>query len=227
MELPPNITRLLNFGFCAFAENQEVVVDAFIRWQNPILEPLGASLAVSSTECGEGEVLPLLFPLVTPTPTRYAFVQWTSGWVLMISNSLIGADSGQVSQMSLRCQCVGIKALSRNDTMARNGPCDSYGATIFESFRSGDAARSVFCANDGGKWVFGQSGLPYACEDLAAYSRKSVKTRFGAIALAELLTALGILPDCSECPSNVKRPTILVSRVGELPHGYREHARAP
>lgn len=227
MELTPHLTSLLSFSFCAFSASQEAVVDAFVGWQKAILEPLGASLAVSLTERRGYEALPLMPPLVTPVPTRYAFIQWTSGWVLMISNSLIGADSGQASQISQLCQCIGLKALSRNGSIARDGSPNAYGATIFESFKSGDAARSLFCANDGGKWVFGQSGVPYAGEDPAAYSRKPVKTRFDAIALAKLLASMGVLPAYSDLTSNVKRPTVLVSRVGRLPHGYQEHERAP
>lgn len=220
MKTTPNFAPLLSHGFCAFAEDLNVLVNAFVRWQNSILEPFGASLEASALDCNTESGISLVLPLVTPVPTRYLFSQLTDGWISMISNSHLGADSAQLMQISRICQCTGVKAMARGDAFTTGGVRNSYGATIFESFNSGDPIRSVFCANDGGRWKFGQSGVPYSCEDLLAYSNRSVKTRFDMAALTTLLAELKIFPIRADRPGDVRLSSVLVSRRGELPTSH-------
>jgi hypothetical protein len=54
--------------------------------------------------------------------------------------------------------------------------------------------RSICTANNGGRWVFHESGVPYEFEDVAAYSNRRKKDRFTRQMLDQYLTHFGLSP---------------------------------
>lgn len=52
--------------------------------------------------------------------------------------------------------------------------------------------RSIALANDGGRWVFEQTGAPFEFEDVAAYARRPLTARFSSAMLWRYVEALGV-----------------------------------
>ena len=76
-----------------------------------------------------------------------------------------------------------------------------YPAVIWEVYDRPEAGgdengyrRSLAAANDGGRWVFEQSGTPYSFEELDAYAAPRKKNRFTDEMLHRYLNELGIPP---------------------------------
>lgn len=53
-------------------------------------------------------------------------------------------------------------------------------------------ARSVHAANDGGRWVFGQSGTPFPFEESERYAARRIRDRFTFAMLGRYLESLRI-----------------------------------
>jgi hypothetical protein len=168
-----------------------------------------------------------IFPLVSPTKTKYLLVEFGSEWVVVVDNGIQGTDASLAPVLSGKASCLGVRVLSRPHTYDRKTGKGAYGAEIFESFRNGNAERIIFCANDGGKWTFGQSGSPYPVENVRNYSSHIVSARFGRPDLSRILDHLGINllgPNSSRSAGTVR--ALLCSREGQLPLNYREHKTA-
>jgi hypothetical protein len=70
---------------------------------------------------------------------------------------------------------------------------------ILEVYDTADAGgdaygyrRSIAAVNDGGRWVFHQSGTPYAFEDISRYDERRKRDRFTSDMIAAYLRNLGI-----------------------------------
>ena len=84
----------------------------------------------------------------------------------------------------------------------------------------GSHDRSVYTANDGGKWKFGQSGEPYPFEEVEAYSVKRVSNRFTPEMLGRYLGHLGVRPFDENWYLS---PAWKVQKTGKLPASLREY----
>lgn len=215
---------LISSGFCAFRARHTDIVHAFTEWQTAILAPLGDSVVSAKLSGNADSLVSALYPLVSPVRTRNLFMDGGDGWIVALDNGFRGTDAGVAPVLSRRCECQSVRAVSLAHTMKPKEGVGVYGAEIFESYECGTRVRTIFCANDGGRWKFGQSGTPYPVEDLSRYTRRAVRERFTHTELVALLKHLQIRafePDWY-LQSGVGRAT-LVSRVGELPANYREH----
>jgi hypothetical protein len=68
-----------------------------------------------------------------------------------------------------------------------------YAATIFELFDdNGELIRSVACMDDGGRWVFAESGQPHAIEQSFPYGARRKRDRFSSAQLETLVCAYGL-----------------------------------
>ena len=68
-----------------------------------------------------------------------------------------------------------------------------YAATIFELFEiDGEPVRSVACMDDGGRWVFAESGQRLAIEDAFPYNARHKRNRFTSKQLEVLICAYGL-----------------------------------
>lgn len=207
---------------------QKSVVECFINWQRSILQPLGCDLNSEQISGSLEDTLHSLLPLTSPVRTRYLFISTTTDWTVFLDNGWRGTDASAVAVLADRCQCEAVRVVAQKHTLPARIRCDSpgtYGAAIMEVFdQSGASRRSIFAANDGGRWKFGQAGKPFPFEDLNAYSRGAPKDRFTLEMLTRYLIDLGIYAfDRHWYVTSAERPAVLVSRVGGLPSTYQEH----
>lgn len=101
-----------------------------------------------------------------------------------------------------------------------------YGSTALQVFDpQGEYERTIFSTNDGGKWVFEESGERYDFENVEAYKARLKKDRFTPEMLADYLENLGIKgfkPDFyspkGECNG------VLFERQGNIPPQMQSYA---
>lgn len=133
-----------------------------------------------------------LLPL-SPAPTKEMFLATSFGWTAYFSSGARGSDpSLPMMQLS---RALGVTALRICDA-AEAAP---YPAVILEVYDTPEAGgtkhgyrRSIAAANDGGRWVFEQSGTPFAFEDPTRYGARRKRDRFTAQMLWSFLAELGV-----------------------------------
>jgi hypothetical protein len=227
METAPKFLSYIASGFCAFKASPEVVTAAFLDWQRTILAPLGASLEVSQVTGTADDLIDAILPRVSPVRTKNIFIPCKDGWVLALDNGFRGTDASTAAVLSRKCGCPAVRSVSQSHTLSRDGH-GSYGAQIFEAFETGISTRTIFCANDGGKWKFGQSGIPYSFEDAGLYTKKLVRERFSHETLKSVLDHLHIHAfDPMWCLAGENTFATVISRIGVFPEHYKEHNDPP
>jgi hypothetical protein len=128
-----------------------------------------------------------------PARTRELYLETTFGWTALYKNGVRGSDP--FLPMFQLSRALGVTALRVCATPATA----LYHAVILEVYdrpeAGGDAngyRRSIAAANDGGRWVFHQSGAPFGFEDVARYGARRIRDRFTPEALEAVLAGLGI-----------------------------------
>lgn len=156
-------------------------------YQNSGLEVFSTPLRGSLHDC-----LSRLEPL-SPAPTRELFLTTTFGWTAYLAGGCRG--SGPFLPMCQLSNALGVTAL-RACVSPRTA---LYPAVILEVFDTAQAGgdpngrrRSIAAVNDGGRWVFEQSGTPFAFEDISMYAARRKRDRFTPDMLAFYLKNLGI-----------------------------------
>jgi len=205
------------------------VVDEFIEWQQPILQPLNSRLEIGDIVGGVDVAFRSLLPLTSPIATRFLFMTSKSGWTVFFDNGWRGTDAaGPMAVLAGRCRRSALRVVAQRHTMRSIVLLESrgyFGASILEVYNEdGTTRRTIFAANDGGKWKFGQSGEPFDFEDISAYSRKSLKERFTIDMLGSYLRSLGVDAfDKNWFLCDETSPAILISRTGGLPPNLQEY----
>jgi hypothetical protein len=138
-----------------------------------------------------GECFSLLEPL-SPAATKELFLSAGAGWTVYYSNGARGSDP--FLPMYQLSRALGVTALRACATRAGA----KYAAVILEVYDTPQAGgnkygrrRSIAAANDGGRWVFEQSGEPFDFEDTACYGARKKADRFTREMLLSYLDALG------------------------------------
>ena len=183
--------KYIESGFCVFKAPIELLTNALLDWQNTVLKPYGANL---TSTCASGSIDDLIVemtPRVSPVRTKIMSISCKNGWVMVLDNGLHGTDAGLAKVLSRKCGCISLRVVSKPDIAFLEG-CGSFGAEIFESFDHGVPVRTIYCANDGGKWKFGQSGTPYPFENTHIYDNKKIKDRFTHEGIVNILAHLNI-----------------------------------
>jgi hypothetical protein len=141
-----------------------------------------------------------LLPLVDIEVSRELFIPTASGWTAYVDNGWNGPDVfPPVSYLSTeRLDCLGVRAVAARHNMRADeqGP-GQYGSVQLDVWGPDGApplqyVRSVHAANDGGRWVFGQSGAPFAFEETERYRARRIRDRFTFAMLRRYLDSLGI-----------------------------------
>lgn len=117
----------------------------------------------------------------------------SNDWTAMFTDGPLGSDVGVLPSRSARDRGVrGLRATTVDKSVS------PYEATILEVFET-DATdnlqrcrRSVYAANDGGRWAFGTSGEPFDFEDTHQYTARMKRDRFDAETLYRYLGCLGV-----------------------------------
>src|SRR5687767_14907965 len=92
-----------------------------------------------------------------------------------------------------------VYAFGQEQTLKKTGAQEwsgFYGGFKFYVYKgSRQMERGIECINDGGRWVFSQSGSPYPFEQTEQYQAARVRDRFTRELLERYLAELGLRPD--------------------------------
>lgn len=203
------------------------VCAAYESWETEILRQFEMRIELESVEGNLESVIRKLFPLTTPIRTRLAFIPTQSAWTAYFDNGPQGTDAaGLVNVLAQKLNCRGIRAVLVPNTMPSKPSKEAhgrYGATMLEVYGSDrKPIRIIYAANDGGKWVFGESGVPFPFEEMAKYNEKKIRDKFTGEMLCGYLKNLGIsaFDETFYAPSNTG--STLVKKLGKLPDNLRE-----
>ena len=217
----------LTASFGAIQCEPEVAAEAYVRWQAPILAPHGMQLTVKAQRGSLDAALKMLLPLTAPIATRFVFAPLESEWTLFVDNSILGTDAS--SAMRVLAQRAGVRAVrvTCKEDRPKNGDesiSEQFGARIVEVYvPDGSVQRSVFAANDGGRWKFGETGERLPFERPGEYEAKRVKERFTESALLHFLCGLGIADRERGICTRSEGTSTLVQKMGALPASLREY----
>lgn len=180
--LAPPTTEAVGYFETSPAELSRWLVDEFDSdWK--------ASEAPTGTLASLVELLRPLGPV-----NRYLLVP-VDGWTAVLNNAPLGTDLGMLP--SLAARRLGLRAVR---AVAAEGGDYRYPATILEVYEPGATdnplrnRRSIFAANDGGTWRFGESGHRFDFEEADIYERRRVRDRFTPEMLGRYLAELGVPP---------------------------------
>jgi hypothetical protein len=202
-------------------------VKAFTEWMGGVLTRYGQYLRTSSFECGFDQAMERLLPLATVVPTRYILIKLGDEWTAFFDNGHRGTDpDGILAVLSGTLLTTGLRLTLVPNTMTSDpSKPGMYGGTIFFAFEGRTASqRSIAWLNDGGRWVFEQSGEPYAFEDLAAYENKRISQRFSPELLkryARELVGVDPFSDAAYLNHYNRVTGALVETLGNLPTSTR------
>ena len=186
---------------CGFLEASPPV--AANAWTTSLAEWLAEQRGGATVEELSGDLREQLLrlPPLSKPDSRYLFVDTKSPWTAFWTNGFRGADiEGPMSQLArrLRCRTVRVTCVSNAKFRYEDGrPGRRYGAVIWTVFGPDDlppmnAIRTVYAANDGGRWSFGAHGTPFPFEDTTRYEATRTVDRFTPELLAANLSAMGI-----------------------------------
>jgi len=213
----------LNAGFCAFECDFDLLVEQFVSWQRQVLRSCGAGADFKRVEGRIGKLIERLDPPVRPVPTKNLFLKSSSEWVIGLDNGYRGTDGGMAPVMSGMLACRTVRVVSQPDIRI-HGKRVKYGTQILEVYRNGEYERTLYCANDGGRWTFDQSGSPYPFEDVSRYGVRRIADRFRREDLLQCLEHLSLRPFDSKWfeLANASCFGAIVVRTGSYPRNYTE-----
>lgn len=183
--------HIISFGFCAIKADTKDVFREISDFKRSIFEKHNIAISESNLNGKLDDILSSLYPLVSPVPTKEIAIDIGDGWVVILDNGYRGTDAGHAYNISRLCNCVGIRVISRIDTMRKRISNRRYGAEIVEIFKSGSLVRGIYCANDGGRWIFDQYGSPLEIELLDKYNTNPIKNAFTRDDLLKVLNFIG------------------------------------
>lgn len=141
------------------------LVDAYLRWVEPIYTPLGWHIEQTAVEGHIDDLAGRLAPTAPPPITKDLFVTCGNGWVCYLNNAPRGTDcSGKVSVLSdrLRCETVRLVIATRIPESGcpsfLTGPIGFKAVILSHHSASDEADLDLYSANDGGRWVHGSFG---------------------------------------------------------------------
>ena len=178
----------------------EQAAQAFATWQRGLATSQGSTIEVLPVSGTLEQVLSRLLPLNGGETQRRLFIPTRSAWTAYVSSQWTGTDASSpmrymARRLSIRC----LRVVAVPHTLRKNGGV-RYGAVILEVFgpkqpgKIGNTVRSIYAANDGGRWVFGQFGEPFAFEQMEKYQERRVRDRFTFEMLKDYLRHLGLAP---------------------------------
>lgn len=157
-----------------------------------------------------------LLPPLSAARKRGLFVPTRAGWTAYFASGIQGSDPFPVvSHLARELRVVGMRICST----ARSS---RYAANIWEVYAPDELGgtpplgyrRSIASANDGGRWIFEQSGEPYPFEEVGAYSSPSKRDRFTRVQMQRYLDKFGLRPfDESFYDVASSSPAVLVTRI--------------
>lgn len=201
----------------------EAVSQGFLDWQLTILRENGMRLTPTAIEGTIGDALHSLLPRTAPIATKYLFWPLNEEWTLYFDNGRLGTDVSPPCVLASRLHTDGIRISLADHAVDQNSEqVLQYGATIFEYFENATVRRSIFAANDGGKWVFGQTGPAFPFEDENSYRARLVRDRFPRTLLLHYLQELNASLDGTRTSFFEHGPGKLFVKSGQMPRELAE-----
>lgn len=163
------------------------------RWVTDQLGP-----GVIQRTCEYDSLDQLTSALASRSAVRHrALIPWGT-WTVMLTDGPHGTDVGLLPSWAARSLgCVAVRATA---APAGRGQFEAVIFELFDPAASDDplrCRRSITAANDGGRWVFRQTGEPLAFETTDRYSTRLIRHRFTVTMLHDYLVALGLDPHTS------------------------------
>ncbi len=178
----------------------EQAARAFATWQEGLMTPRGISVEVLPVSGTLEQALSSLLPLTSGETQRELFIPTRSAWTAYVENGWTGTDAASpMSYMAQRLsiRCLRVVAVPHTLHKHQGG---RYGAVMLDMFgpekleKILNYVRSIYAANDGGRWVFGHSGEPFPFEQVEKYQARRVRDRFTFEMLKDYLRHLGLAP---------------------------------
>ncbi len=189
----------------------EAVTEELQRWHSSI----GFEYQQRHIKSSLGDALHALLPL-SNAKQRRLFVRTQSDWTACFQNGIQGSDPfPTMSTLAKRMQVLSMRVCA---TL----PGATWPATIWEMYASESLGgqpplnyrRSIAVSNDGGRWKFSQSGVPFDFERPELYESRRKKDRFPREVLCEYLEHFSIQPFTDAFFSvTAATPAILLQQV--------------
>jgi hypothetical protein len=177
----------------------EQAARAFASWHSELMTPRGFTVEVLPVSGTLEQVLSHLLPLTSGETQRDLFIPTRSAWTAYVENGWTGTDAASPMRymarwLSIRC----LRVVAVPHTLRGNQ--GRYGGVMLDVFgpeqpgKISNTVRVVEVANDGGHWVFVQSGEPFPFEQVEQYQARRVRDRFTFDMLKDYLRHLGLSP---------------------------------
>jgi len=205
----------------------EYAARAFAAWQAGLLASDGVTVAVRPVTGSLEQVLSALLPLTDSETQRHLFLPTRSSWTGYLDNAYRGTyASGVMRYMARTLGCRGMRVVAVPHTY-REGQ-GRYGAVMLAVYGPRqthwlNSLRVVSASNDGGPWVFDQSGEPFPFEKLERYQARRVRDRFTFDMLKEYLQHLGLSAFEEDFYLPEGAPAWLVEKTGPLVRARNEY----
>ncbi|KFE63560.1 hypothetical protein [Hyalangium minutum] len=177
----------------------EQAAQAFATWQRGLATSRGFTIEVLPVAGPLEPALSHLLPLSGGETQRRLFIPTRSAWTAYVTNQWTGTDAASaMSVMARRLSIRGLRVVAVPHTL--RGDRGRYGAVMLDVFgpqqpgKLNNYVRAVEVANDGGHWVFEQSGEPFPFEQVKQYQARRVRDRFTFEMLKDYLRHLGLSP---------------------------------
>ena len=178
----------------------EQAAQAFASWQRGLPTSQGFIIEVLPVTGPLEQTLSRLLPLSGWETQRRLFIPTRSAWTAYVENGWTGTDAASAMsvmarRLSIRC----LRVVAVPHTLRKLGG-GRYGGVMLDVFgpeqpgKLNNYVRAIEVANDGGRWVFGQSGEPFAFEQVERYQERRVRDRFTFEMLKDYLRHLGLSP---------------------------------
>ncbi|REG29768.1 hypothetical protein ATI61_107464 [Archangium gephyra] len=203
---------------------------AFAAWQARLMEPRGIAVEVRPVSGSLEQVLSSLLPITSPESRRDLFIPTRSPWTAYVENGWGGTDAASsMGYMAKTVGCRGMRVVAVPHTY-RNGQ-GRYGAVMLEVYGPHQTdwlnyVRALGASNDGGRWVFDQTGEPFPFEKLEQYQARRVRDRFTFDMLKEYLRHLGLSPFEEDFYLPRGAPAWLVEKSGTFVPAQTEYTLA-
>jgi hypothetical protein len=207
----------------------EPAAQAFATWQRGLPMSRDSTIEVLPVTGTLEQALSSLLPLTGGETRRHLFIPTRSAWTAYVADGWTGTDaaspmSTMARRLSIRC----LRVVAVPHTLRKNGG-GRYGAVMLDVFgpkqpgKLNNTVRVVEVANDGGRWVFVQSGEPFAFEQVEKYQERRVRDRFTLEMLQDYLRHLGLSPFEEDFYLPPGSRAWLVQKTGPFTTGGREY----
>jgi hypothetical protein len=176
--------------------NAEHAARAFTAWQAGLETSRGIAVEARPVSGSLDQVLSALLPMTSPETRRELFIPTRSPWTAYVENGWGGTDASSVMRyMARTLGCRSMRVVAVPHTLQKDK--GRYGAVMLEVYGPHQTAwlnlvRALGASNDGGRWVFDQSGEPFPFEKLEQYQARRVRDRFTFDMLKDYLRHLGL-----------------------------------